>query len=89
MYGFEIFIAERSRMVIFLVIPRINLVVMREAGGEEGAWALWIDSGKVLEAGVVAKLLIEFELSLVKVKEDGGDSCLPVKQEGKEVKRKL
>jgi len=43
------------------------------ARGEEGAWASWIDSGKVLEAGVVAELLIEFELSLVKVKEEGDD----------------
>jgi hypothetical protein len=34
-YGSEIFIVERSKLVFFLVIPRINLVVMRRGGGEE------------------------------------------------------
>jgi len=84
-YGSEIFIADKSRMVFFLVIPRINLVVMRGAGGGEGVWASCIDSGKVLEAGVVVGLLIEFELSLVKVKKDGSDSCLLLEQEVEEV----
>ena len=58
---------------------------MRGAGGGEGVWALCIDSGKVLEAGVVVGLLIEFELSLVKVKKDGSDSCLLLEQEVEEV----
>jgi len=82
-YGSEIFIADRSRLVFFLLIPRINLIVMRGAGGGERAQASCIDSSKVPEIGVVAGLLIEFELSLVKVKEDGGDSCLPLEQEVK------
>ena len=84
-YGSEIFIANRSRLVFVLVIPRINNVVMRGVGGGERAQASCIDSSKVPEAVVVAGLLIEFELSLVKVKEDCGDSCLPLEQEVEEV----
>ena len=57
-----------------MVIPRINRVVMRGTGGEDEVGASLNDSGRVLEAGVVSELLIEWELSLVKVKEDGGDS---------------
>jgi len=68
-----------------LVIPRINLVVMRGAGGGKRAQTSCIDSSKVPEVVVVARLLIEFELSLVKVNEDGGDSFLPLEQEVEEV----
>jgi hypothetical protein len=58
---------------------------MHGVGGGERAQASCIDSSKVPEAVVVAGLLIEFELSLVKVKEDCGDSCLPLEQEVEEV----